>query len=119
MIRWDVLTEIIQLISTGKAENVDLSTLTTNPQNAEIDILNLAVRHSVSSQAYRVTEPLGGVGKKPALYRSWSALGVCHESSVVLVRSVSGKCHVQILYHAFTKKIKGVNFLHSVTHGKC
>ncbi|NEO93802.1 MAG: transposase [Moorea sp. SIO3G5] len=37
--------------------------------NAAINILNLAVGHSVSSKACRVTEPLGGVGKKPALSR--------------------------------------------------
>ena len=35
--------------------------------NAAINVLNLAVGHSVSSKAYRVTEPLGGVGKKPTL----------------------------------------------------
>ena len=37
--------------------------------NAARNILNLAVGHPVSSKAYRVTEPLGGVGKKPALSR--------------------------------------------------
>ena len=44
--------------------------------NAARNILNLAVGHPVSSKAYRVTVraaspkelPLGGVGKKPALY---------------------------------------------------
>ena len=36
--------------------------------NAARNILNLAVGHSVSSKAYRVTEALAGVGKKPALY---------------------------------------------------
>ena len=36
--------------------------------NAAQNILNLAVGHPVSSKAYRATEPLGGVGKKPALY---------------------------------------------------
>ncbi|NEO73218.1 transposase [Moorena sp. SIO3H5] len=35
--------------------------------NAAINILNLAVGHPVSSKAYRATEPLGGVGKKPTL----------------------------------------------------
>jgi hypothetical protein len=40
MIRWNTLTEIIQLISIGKAEKVDLSTLTTkspkrSDQNSE------------------------------------------------------------------------------------
>ncbi|NEN94517.1 MAG: transposase [Moorea sp. SIO3I7] len=35
--------------------------------NAAINILNLAVGHPVTSKAYRVTEPLGGVGKKPTL----------------------------------------------------
>ena len=37
--------------------------------NAAINIKNLAVGHPVSSKAYRVTEALAGVGKKPALYR--------------------------------------------------
>ena len=37
--------------------------------NAAINIKNLAVGHPVSSKAYRVTEALVGVGKKPALYR--------------------------------------------------
>ena len=37
--------------------------------NAAINILNLAVGHPVSNKAYRATEPLGGVGKKPALSR--------------------------------------------------
>ncbi|NEO36113.1 MAG: transposase [Moorea sp. SIOASIH] len=37
--------------------------------NAAKNILNLAVGHPVSSKAYRVSQPLGGVGKKPALYR--------------------------------------------------
>ncbi len=36
--------------------------------NAARNILNWAVGHSVSSKAYRATEPIGGVGKKPALY---------------------------------------------------
>ena len=36
--------------------------------NAAKNILNLAVGHPVSSKAYREIEPLGGVGKKPALY---------------------------------------------------
>ena len=36
--------------------------------NAARNILKLAVGHPVRSKAYRVTEPLGGVGKKPALY---------------------------------------------------
>jgi len=36
--------------------------------NAAINILNLAVGHSVSSKAYRATEAIAGVGKKPALY---------------------------------------------------
>ena len=36
--------------------------------NAARNILNLAVGHSVSSKAYRVTEALAGVSKKPALY---------------------------------------------------
>ncbi|NEO73024.1 transposase [Moorena sp. SIO3H5] len=35
--------------------------------NAAINILNLAVGHSASSKAYRVSEPIGGVGKKPTL----------------------------------------------------
>nr|AAY42395.1 HctC [Lyngbya majuscula] len=35
--------------------------------NAAKNILNLAVGHPVGNKAYRVTEPLGGVGKKPAL----------------------------------------------------
>ncbi|NEO39137.1 MAG: transposase [Moorea sp. SIOASIH] len=35
--------------------------------NAAINILKLAVGHPVSSKAYRATEPLGGVGKKPTL----------------------------------------------------
>ncbi|NEO49301.1 MAG: transposase [Moorea sp. SIO4A3] len=35
--------------------------------NAAINILNLAVGHPVSTKACRATEPLGGVGKKPAL----------------------------------------------------
>ncbi|NER91619.1 transposase [Moorena sp. SIO3A2] len=37
--------------------------------NAAINILNLAVGHSVSNKAYRVTEAVAGVGKKPALSR--------------------------------------------------
>ncbi|AOY83356.1 MAG: transposase [Moorea sp. SIO1G6] len=37
--------------------------------NAAKNILNLAVGHPVSSKACRATEPLGGVGKKPALSR--------------------------------------------------
>ena len=37
--------------------------------NAAINILNLAVGHPVSSKAYRVSEPVGGFGKKPALSR--------------------------------------------------
>ncbi|NEO38538.1 MAG: transposase [Moorea sp. SIOASIH] len=37
--------------------------------NAAINILNLAVGRPVRSKASRVTEPLGGVGKKPALSR--------------------------------------------------
>ena len=36
--------------------------------NAAKNILNLAVGHSVSSKAYRASEALAGVGKKPALY---------------------------------------------------
>ena len=36
--------------------------------NAAKNILNLAVGHSVSSKAYRATEALAGVGKKPTLY---------------------------------------------------
>lgn len=36
--------------------------------NAAKNILNWAVGHSVSSKAYRVTEAVAGVGKKPALY---------------------------------------------------
>ena len=36
--------------------------------NAARNILNLAVGHPVN-KAYRATEPLGGIGKKPALYR--------------------------------------------------
>ena len=36
--------------------------------NAAKNILNLAVGHSVRSKAYRVTEAMAGVGKKPALY---------------------------------------------------
>ena len=36
--------------------------------NAARNILKLAVGHPVKDKAYRVTEPLGGVGKKPALY---------------------------------------------------
>ncbi len=36
--------------------------------NAAKNILNLAVGHSVSSKAYRATEAMAGVGKKPALY---------------------------------------------------
>jgi len=35
--------------------------------NAARNILNLAVGHSVSSKAYRVTEAMAGVGKKPTL----------------------------------------------------
>ncbi|NEQ17414.1 MAG: transposase, partial [Moorea sp. SIO3E2] len=35
--------------------------------NAARNILNLAVGHPVTSKAYRVTEPLGGFGKKPTL----------------------------------------------------
>ncbi len=35
--------------------------------NAAINILNLAVGHPVSSKAFRVSEPMGGVGKKPTL----------------------------------------------------
>ncbi|NEO78004.1 transposase [Moorena sp. SIO4G3] len=37
--------------------------------NAAMNILNLAVGRPVTSKACRVTEPLGGVGKKPALSR--------------------------------------------------
>ncbi|AOY80275.1 transposase [Moorena producens JHB] len=37
--------------------------------NAAINILNLAVGRPVRSKAYRATEPVGGVGKKPALSR--------------------------------------------------
>ena len=37
--------------------------------NAAKNILDLAVGHPVSSKAYRATEPLGGVDKKPALSR--------------------------------------------------
>ncbi|WP_424099946.1 RNA-guided endonuclease InsQ/TnpB family protein [Moorena producens] len=37
--------------------------------NAAKNILYLAVGRPVSNKAYRVTEPLGGVGKKPALSR--------------------------------------------------
>ncbi|NEO93584.1 MAG: transposase [Moorea sp. SIO3G5] len=37
--------------------------------NAAKNVLNLAVGHPVSSKAYRVTEPLGSFGKKPALSR--------------------------------------------------
>ncbi|NEO70694.1 transposase [Moorena sp. SIO3H5] len=35
--------------------------------NAAINILNLAVGHPVGSKAFRVSEPVGGVGKKPTL----------------------------------------------------
>ncbi|WP_293123706.1 transposase [Moorena sp. SIO4G3] len=35
--------------------------------NAAINILKLAVGHPVGSKAYRVSEPIGGVGKKPTL----------------------------------------------------
>nr|WP_293112391.1 zinc ribbon domain-containing protein [Moorena sp. SIO4G3] len=35
--------------------------------NAAINILNLAVGHPVTSKAYRVTEGIPGVGKKPTL----------------------------------------------------
>ncbi|NEQ63765.1 MAG: transposase, partial [Moorea sp. SIO4A1] len=35
--------------------------------NAAINILKLAVGHSVGSKAFRVSEPVGGVGKKPTL----------------------------------------------------
>jgi len=35
--------------------------------NAAINILNLAVGHSVSSKAFRVSEAIAGVGKKPTL----------------------------------------------------
>ncbi|NEO77001.1 transposase [Moorena sp. SIO4G3] len=35
--------------------------------NAAINVLNLAVGHPVSSKAFRVSEPMGGVGKKPTL----------------------------------------------------
>ena len=38
--------------------------------NAAKNILNLAVGHPVSSKAYRATEAIAGVGKKPALYSS-------------------------------------------------
>ncbi|NEO79968.1 transposase [Moorena sp. SIO4G3] len=37
--------------------------------NAAKNVLNLAVGHPVRSKACRATEPLGGVGKKPALSR--------------------------------------------------
>jgi putative transposase len=36
--------------------------------NASINIKNLAVGHSASSKAHRVSEPIGGVDGKPALY---------------------------------------------------
>lgn len=61
------MTGIVRFISTSKAENMGLSTLTTNPKNPAIKILNLAVGHSVSCRSYRATEPLGGVSKTPAL----------------------------------------------------
>ena len=35
--------------------------------NAAINILKLAVGHPVGSKAFRVSEPVGGVGKKPTL----------------------------------------------------
>ncbi|NEO93958.1 MAG: transposase [Moorea sp. SIO3G5] len=35
--------------------------------NAAINILKLAVGHPVGNKAYRVSEPVGGVGKKPTL----------------------------------------------------
>ncbi|NEO64814.1 MAG: transposase [Moorea sp. SIO4G2] len=43
--------------------------VTDRDVNAAINILNLAVGHPVSNKAYRVTELLGGFGKKPALSR--------------------------------------------------
>ncbi|NBD18696.1 MAG: transposase [Cyanobacteria bacterium] len=36
--------------------------------NASINIKNLAVGHPASSKAHRVSEPIGGVDGKPALY---------------------------------------------------
>ncbi len=40
--------------------------------NAAINILKLAVGHPVGSKAYRVSEQIGGVGKKPTLNRQRS-----------------------------------------------
>jgi putative transposase len=42
-----------------------------------------AVGHPVSSKAYRATEPLGGVGKKPTLYRA----GQCGSMSLEVSRN--------------------------------
>jgi putative transposase len=45
--------------------------------NAAINMKNRAVGHP-ALKAYRVSEPIGEVGKKPTLSLRKAALGVCH-----------------------------------------